>query len=106
MFILFSLCKLKYYYFLLDQKDLSDDSVKIFNVLRNIRLHLDKVLEVNQVDILNDEDEDKETYETIECHLIECISVICHSIKNNRDERMKNVTINICINKIIYLLNT
>lgn len=89
-------------FFWLDQEDSSNESDKIFNVLRNIRLHLDKVLEMNQVDVINDDDEDKDACETIEYHLIECISVMCHSIKNNRDERIKNVIINnIYINKII-----
>jgi len=76
---------------------MTKDSEEIFNVLRNIRKHLDKVLEMNQINdvdtIDTDVDEDKVAFDTIECHLIECVSVICHAIKQNQDNRIKNVTL-------------
>lgn len=63
--------------------------------MRNIRSHLDKILEMNQVDLLNtlneDDDNDKNIYHKIEGHLIGCVSVICHTIKNRNDIRIKNV---------------
>lgn len=66
-------------------------------MLRNLRIFLDKVLDMNQIDVTQDEDdEDKALYEKIECHLIGCVSVVCHAIKNNEDAKTKNViTINI-----------
>jgi hypothetical protein len=75
---------------------MSDELEETFNVLRNIRFHLDKVLEMNQVDTINDDDDDDENktkFEKIECHLIGCVSVICHSVKSNNDAKMKTVTI-------------
>lgn len=73
-------------------------------MLRNLRSHLDKVLEMNQINVSNnlDTDEDKESYDKIESYLIRCVSVICHSIKNSPDTRLKNVTmINICRQELI-----
>lgn len=80
-----------------DREDLNDgDSGEIFNVLRNIRSHLDKVLEMNQTDIDSmqiDEDVEDKKYDKIESHLIGCVSVICDSIKSNNDNKVKNVII-------------
>lgn len=79
------------FYYLLEREDSREESGNIFIVLSNLRLNLDKVLEINQVDVDNDEDDDKETYDKIEYNLIACVSVISHSIKNNNDEKIKNV---------------
>lgn len=79
---------------LIDEEDSSGSPGEVFNVLRNLRSYLDKILEMNQIDISNNsnEDEDKETFDKIESYLIGCVSVICHSIKNSSDIRLKNVT--------------
>lgn len=75
-------------------------------MLHNIRIYLDKVLEMNQIDVTQDEDdEDKAVYEKIECHLIGCLSVVCHVIKNNQDAKTKNVIIIMIINIRCLLLN-
>jgi len=59
-----------------------------------VRSHLDKVLEMNQIDSINDEnDENKTTYEKIEYNLIGCLSVICYAINQNQDTKIKNVII-------------
>lgn len=86
---------MKYIKNIIDEGDSSDESEETFNVLRNIRFHLDKVLEMNQVDTTldDDDDDDKTKFEKIECHLIGCVSVICHSVKSNNDAKMKTVTI-------------
>jgi len=87
---------------LLDQDDSNDESGDIFNVLRNMRLYLDQILQMNQIDDVNnqhEDNEDKEKYDQIESHLIGCVSVVCHGIKNNHDSKIKNVImINIYIN--------
>lgn len=98
----------KIYDKLIDEEDLNDESEETFNVLRNIRFHLDKVLEMNQVDTIDDEDnddEDKTKFEKIECHLIGCVSVVCHAVKRNNDAKMKTVII-INIDVIKFLLNS
>lgn len=65
-----------------------------------MRSHLDKVLEMNQVDsvIEDPEDDNRESYDTIENYLIKCVSVICHAIKND-NPRVKNVIIRNFITK-------
>lgn len=64
-------------------------------MLRNIRSHLEKVLEMNQIDNVNSQtdNDDDDTYDKIESYLIGCVSVICHSIKSNNDNKVKNVNI-------------
>lgn len=77
-----------------DKENSTDQSGEIFDVLRNVRSHLDKVLEMNQIDSINDKnDEYKTTYDTIECNLIGCLSVICYAINQNQDTKLKNVII-------------
>lgn len=75
---------------------MSNESEETFNVLRNIRFHLDKVLEMNQIDVNDneeDDEEDKSKFEKIESHLIGCVSVVCHAVKSNNDAKMKTVNI-------------
>lgn len=94
----------KIIYELLDQDDSNDESGGIFNVLRNMRLYLDQILQMNQVDDVSNQEEDiddKETYDKIESHLIGCVSVVCHGLKNNQDSKIKNVTI---INTNYYII--
>lgn len=77
-----------------NQDDSNDESGGIFDVLRNMRLYLDQILQMNQVDdVSNQEDDidDKETYDKIESHLIGCVSVVCHGLKNNHDSKIKNI---------------
>lgn len=64
-------------------------------MLRNIKSHLDKVLEMNQANEVSIED-DTPAYDKIECHLIGCVSVICRAIKSSDDTKIKNVTISVC----------
>lgn len=75
---------------------MGDESGEIFTVLRNIRSHLEKVLEMNQIENLNSQvgnDDEEDSYDKIESYLIGCVSVIGHSIKSNNDNRVKNVNI-------------
>lgn len=70
-----------------------------------MRLYLDQILQMNQIDDVNSQQEDnddKEIYDKIESHLIGCVSVVCHGIKNNQDSKIKNVIIisNNIINKL------
>lgn len=53
---------------------------------------------MNQIDdISNEDNDDKETYDLIESHIIGCVSVVCHGIKNNKDSKVKHVIIIIII---------
>uniref|UniRef100_A0A2H8TUM8 Fanconi anemia group I n=1 Tax=Melanaphis sacchari TaxID=742174 RepID=A0A2H8TUM8_9HEMI len=77
-----------------NQDDSNEESGEIFNVLRNMRLYLDQILQLNKIDDDSneqDDNDDKETYDTIESHLIGCMSVVCHGIKNNQDSKIKNI---------------
>lgn len=75
----------------------------MFDVLHIVRLNLDKILEVNQIDITINQDDEREVYDCIEGHLIKCVSVLCNAIKSNHP-RIKNVIIiYICVNKLIDL---
>jgi len=59
-----------------------------------MRLYLDQILQMNQIDDISNEQEDnddKEAYDKIEAHLIGCVSVVCHGIKNNQGSKIKNV---------------
>lgn len=61
----------------------------------NIKSQLNEVLEINQVDanINEDDNEDNVIYTKIESHLIGCLYVICHGIKNIHDPKVNNVII-------------
>lgn len=77
-----------------NKDDSNDGSEEIFNVLRNMRLYLDEILQMNQIDDASnqpEDDDDKETYDLIESHLIGCVSVVCHGIKNNKDSKVKHI---------------
>jgi len=61
-----------------------------------MRLYLDEILQMNQIDDVSnqqEENDDKETYDLIESHIIGCVSVVCHGIKNNKDSKVKHVII-------------
>ncbi|VVC36857.1 Hypothetical protein CINCED_3A015403 [Cinara cedri] len=77
----------------LSDSNSSDKPEEIFEVFCNIKSKLNEILEMNQVDVnVNEEDnEDKIIYEKIECLLIGCVSVICHVIKNNHHPRVKTI---------------
>ncbi|XP_050526595.1 Fanconi anemia group I protein-like isoform X2 [Daktulosphaira vitifoliae] len=78
-----------------DAIDSSEDQSELFNVLRNIRLHLETVLESNQLNSSGNVDNDEDTMDSsnkIEIYLIKCISVICHSI-NNSNQKLKNILV-------------
>lgn len=50
---------------------------------------------MDQVDqnISVDDNDDKVSYDKIECHLIGCVSVLCHATQNTLDPKIKNVII-------------
>ncbi|XP_050532964.1 Fanconi anemia group I protein-like isoform X2 [Daktulosphaira vitifoliae] len=78
-----------------DTVDSSEDQSELFNVLRNIRSHLDTVLEVNQLDssINGDNEEDaNDSLDKIESYLIKCIAIICHAIDSN-NQKVKNILV-------------
>lgn len=74
-----------------------DQTEEIFDVLFNVRSHLDKVLEMNQIDdsVIDDNVEHKATYDQIEHNLLGCVSVICYAVKQSQDIKIKNVIINV-----------
>lgn len=61
--------------------------------MRNIRSHLDSVLEENQLSSSMNEDNEEDVNDSldkIESYLIKCIKIICHAIDSN-NQKVKNV---------------
>lgn len=53
-------------------------------------------MEMNQINHVNshiDDDDEDNKFDKIESYLIGCVSVICHSIKINNDNKVKNVNL-------------
>lgn len=48
---------------------------------------------MNHANYFIDEFEERIVYDKIECHLIGCVSVMCNTIKQSQDPKIKNVTV-------------